>query len=620
MTQDAMRLGRPAAASPGLLANRIAIPPVLLRFGLTAAKYLGLFRIARYVSRNGLRIICYHGFAVADEYKFRSKLFIRGELFRRRIEYLRRKRYPILPLGEAVQALGEGRLPPCATVVTMDDGWRGTYCIGLPLIQEFRIPVTLYVSTYYIEHPMPVFPVALSYLFWRTTASKVELPRGLGTYALSTQAEEADAAAEKFGARLPPADRLCFLREVAKALDVSYDEIENQQLFLTLDEQQLRELAEAGVDIQLHSHRHEWPLDDRNTVEREIGENRRFLERLVTHPLEHFCYPSGVFGLHQGEWLAALGVRSATTIEPGLNYPETSPFALRRLMDGHPVSDVDFEAEISGFMEIVRALRYGYLFSMLQRRFWSHQGSSGSSTQNNDQHQQMGRDIGPAIGQQGSEFYDRLHAESNTPDIGTMYYPLLRKVVSCTRDHGSRSILEVGCGNGFLAEMILREYGGRYRGFDFSPVAVRNASQRTGRHEIFFCGDALDAGSYAGDYDTIVCTEVLEHIDADLDVVRLWRGGTWCVCSVPNFDYPSHVRFFHTSEAVTARYGQLVDIRGVVKVARPLIPDRRITSYLRNLRWSRDDPSRLLGFLGIQTFDRLGGWFLFYGIRRLQDS
>jgi peptidoglycan/xylan/chitin deacetylase (PgdA/CDA1 family) len=350
----------------------------MLRSALTVAKYLGLFQIARYVTRDGLRIICYHGFAVADEYNFRSRLFIRGELFRRRIEYLRRKRYPILPLGEAVQTLGEGRLPACATVVTMDDGWRGVYCVGLPLIREFRIPVTLYVSTYYIEHPMPVFPVALSYLFWRTTASKVDLPRGLGTYALSAQVEEADAAAQKLGARLPPADRLCFLREVAKALDVSYDEIENQQLFLTLDERQLRQLAEAGVDIQLHSHRHEWPLDDRNTVEREIGENRRFLEPVVIHPLEHFCYPSGVFGLHQGEWLAALGVKSATTIEPGLNYPDTSCFALRRLMDGHPVSDVEFEAEISGFMEIVRTLREWRLLSLLRRRFWSPQSSAGT--------------------------------------------------------------------------------------------------------------------------------------------------------------------------------------------------------------------------------------------------
>jgi SAM-dependent methyltransferase len=220
--------------------------------------------------------------------------------------------------------------------------------------------------------------------------------------------------------------------------------------------------------------------------------------------------------------------------------------------------------------------------------------------------------------QQGVDFYNRFHLETNVPETRGLYYPLLRKVVENLQAHGSRSILEVGCGSGFLAEMILMEYGDAYRGFDFSPVAVQNASDRTGHPELFFRGDALDAGSYASDYDTVVCTEVLEHIDADLDVIRLWRDGTWCVCTVPNFDYDGHVRFFRTPDEVAARYSRLIDIRTVIKVARPLIPDRRIRSYLRNLRWSRDDPSRFLGFLGIQTFDRLGGWFLFYGTKSQQ--
>jgi hypothetical protein len=92
-------------------------------------------------------------------------------------------------------------------------------------------------------------------------------------------------------------------------------------------------------------------------IESEIAENRRFLQRAVSYPLEHFCYPSGVYGLHQAEWLAELGVKSATTIEPGLNYRNTSHFALRRLVDGGPVSDIEFAAEMTGFMEVVRVLR-----------------------------------------------------------------------------------------------------------------------------------------------------------------------------------------------------------------------------------------------------------------------
>ena len=218
--------------------------------------------------------------------------------------------------------------------------------------------------------------------------------------------------------------------------------------------------------------------------------------------------------------------------------------------------------------------------------------------------------------QLGADFYDSMHAEVPQSVTRTRYDGLFRKVVANIRNHGSRSILEVGCGSGFLAKMILQEYNGIYRGFDFSAEAIRNASDRTGRPELFFVGDALDSRSYMGDYDTIVCMETLEHVDRDLEIIRLWQGATWCVCSVPNFDYAGHVRFFNTTDEVTTRYGGLIDIEGIIKIPRPIIPDRRISSYLRNLRWSRENFSDLMGFLGIQTFSRLGGWFLFFGHKR----
>jgi hypothetical protein len=40
-----------------------------------------------------------------------------------------------------------------------------------------------------------------------------------------------------------------------------------------------------------------------------------------------------------------------------LNYGHTSRFALRRLVDGGPVSEIEFAAEMTGFMEAVRSLR-----------------------------------------------------------------------------------------------------------------------------------------------------------------------------------------------------------------------------------------------------------------------
>lgn len=63
-----------------MVSDKKLIKSAILRLVLTVVKFLGLFYVARYLTRDGLRIICYHGFAVGEEYKFKSRLFIRKEL------------------------------------------------------------------------------------------------------------------------------------------------------------------------------------------------------------------------------------------------------------------------------------------------------------------------------------------------------------------------------------------------------------------------------------------------------------------------------------------------------------------------------------------------------------
>ena len=78
-----------------------------------------------------------------------------------------------------------------------------------------------------------------------------------------------------------------------------------------------------------------------------------------------------------------------------------------------------------------------------------------------------------------------------------------------------------------------------------------------GKH---YVADATDLASYKHDYDGIVCCEVLEHINEDLQTIRLWKPGTFCVCSVPNFDYPTHARFFRGEREIIERYCKLLII------------------------------------------------------------
>jgi 2-polyprenyl-3-methyl-5-hydroxy-6-metoxy-1,4-benzoquinol methylase len=217
----------------------------------------------------------------------------------------------------------------------------------------------------------------------------------------------------------------------------------------------------------------------------------------------------------------------------------------------------------------------------------------------------------------GHDYYDRLYQRKDVAGGGSaveLYRPLYRAVLLVLQKYGLRAVLEVGCGAGDLAEMIIAK-GIGYSGFDFSPKAIEKARQRNASGN-FFVADAASPASYQTAYDGIVCCEVLEHIDADLSVVDNWRPGSLCICSVPNFGYESHVRYFRSEQEVVSRYGRLIDIRDISRLASSPSAGLTWPEYLRRIRWARNQPKRLLGILGINRFDWFGGWFVFAGRRR----
>jgi SAM-dependent methyltransferase len=220
-----------------------------------------------------------------------------------------------------------------------------------------------------------------------------------------------------------------------------------------------------------------------------------------------------------------------------------------------------------------------------------------------------------------AEYYDKLYSDPGHYGVHfrkSSYYPLFKRVLGELQDAHATSVLEVGCGSGTLAHMIMTLLPQvEYRGFDFSQTAVSRAIARTGRLGALYVGDAKAPEAYIGDYDSIICTEVLEHIDDDLAVIGNWRAGIPCICSVPNFPYEGHVRFFRNEREVQARYGELIDIGSIRRIAKPVMGEGTFRDYLRRLRWSRDDLKKFLGLLGINTFDNLAGWFVFAGRRSI---
>jgi peptidoglycan/xylan/chitin deacetylase (PgdA/CDA1 family) len=333
------------------------------RVFLYLSKYLGLFEFSRLLHRPGLRILCYHGFAMNDEDSFRPKLFIHPRTFERRLRYLSSKNFPVLSLEEGLKKLRGGRLPAGATVVTIDDGFYSTLRCALPLLRSYSFPATVFVTTYYSVNEVPIFRLAIQYMFWKTSLREVNLAHSVlpfaGTISWRNQSEKDRSMWEliQLGeTTLSEAERSELAKTIGTQLRVEYEPIVRQRMLSLLAPSEIRELVKAGLDVQLHTHRHRLPNDE-GAIANEIAENRAVLEPIAGKRLEHLCYPSGIFSENMWEWLAAEGIRSAVTCDPGLNSTRTPNLGLRRFLDGENVHQIEFESEVCGFSDLLRSLR-----------------------------------------------------------------------------------------------------------------------------------------------------------------------------------------------------------------------------------------------------------------------
>lgn len=326
---------------------------------LHGCEALGLFRLTDRYYRKQLRILCYHGFSVADEHEFRPQLFISADTFRRRLRYLSHRRYPVIGLGAAVEGLQSGKNPDRAVVITVDDGFAGTLSVAVPALNAARMTATVYVTTYYVEHQVPVFRLAMQYLFWRAKRVGTSAPEAASHLpGAGMPLERRIWSLIETGERMPDeADRDRLLVQVAGALKIDIADLVRSRKLTLMNPAEVGELFRSGMDVQLHTHRHRFPVGNDTALKRELDENRSRLESMTGHSPQHLCYPSGMFDSSQWPAMEAWGVASATTCIPGLNSAATQRYALTRFLDSEAITDVEFRAEISGFLELLRSLR-----------------------------------------------------------------------------------------------------------------------------------------------------------------------------------------------------------------------------------------------------------------------
>ncbi|MDW6023076.1 polysaccharide deacetylase family protein [Mesorhizobium sp. BAC0120] len=307
--------------------------------------------------RNRLLILCYHGVARADEHLWNPQLYLSPALFEERLQAICRGGFNVVPLGPALQQLHDGELPARSLCITFDDGFADFYSQAYPLLRKYGFPASVYLTSYYSSHQLPVFDVMCSYLLWKGRARTLDSGQfggDLGRVKLASGETRARLTAliRHFAASegLSSSEKDLLLSRLATELGVDYGSTIGSRILHIMSADELRQLDPALVQLELHTHRHRVPLNE-ELFKQEIAENRDYIARITDgrkRPV-HFCYPSGV--THPGflPWLDELGIVSATTCEPGLSSRRCNLLSLPRFLDSSTVSPVEFSAWLAGF-------------------------------------------------------------------------------------------------------------------------------------------------------------------------------------------------------------------------------------------------------------------------------
>jgi peptidoglycan/xylan/chitin deacetylase (PgdA/CDA1 family) len=238
--------------------------------------------------------------------------------------------------------------------LTFDDGYYDFYKVALPILKEFNLPATLYLTTSYVYYNLPCFDAICSYVLWKGRNTTLDLGEIIGEdekFDLSIDAARVAAYDRLIGfawkRKLSEEEKNALAIELSRRLKIDYDALCAKRILHLLNPVEVRNLAAEGIDVQLHTHNHRSPLN-RRLFSKEIEDNRNSIREMTGSWATHFCYPKGNFTDELISWLEEMKIRTATTCDPGLANHNSNPLLLPRLVDTTLLSPVEFEGWLAG--------------------------------------------------------------------------------------------------------------------------------------------------------------------------------------------------------------------------------------------------------------------------------
>lgn len=231
-------------------------------------------------------IINYHRILSAPDPFFESEPDVKT--FRWHMELLANC-FNVLPLDVALKALSSGDVPPRAVCITFDDGYRSIHDFALPILREFGLPATVFVTTGTVDGGT-MWNDTITEAIRRFPGKQLDLRDiGLGQYSVATVHERKHVVGEvtRHSKYLCPQERLSITGKLENLANAPLPNV-------MLSREMIFNLAQNGIEIGGHTISH--PIltkVDNEQAKEEIREGKQQLEAITRKSVRFFAYPNG---------------------------------------------------------------------------------------------------------------------------------------------------------------------------------------------------------------------------------------------------------------------------------------------------------------------------------------
>jgi peptidoglycan/xylan/chitin deacetylase (PgdA/CDA1 family) len=265
-------------------------------------------------------------------------MVVRKQTFHELLKYLK-KGCEIVRVENAFGPRNANGKPRVA--ITFDDGWKDTGAIAFPLVEQYGMPITVFVCPALVDKSSPFWPERI--IAVRRAASAdgdrksqfVDLCRAAGLNDALSSHGDVQIEEENLLSQIKnlSARELQKLVCSAEQLAVHWGNLDTPDQFEgTLDWEELIRLNEGGVSIGSHSQNHSILTQlEESRVAAELVDSKAEIERVLGRPCTLFAYPNGSWSKDVRRSVKEFGYERAFINTPGLWKRDRDPYLIPRV-------------------------------------------------------------------------------------------------------------------------------------------------------------------------------------------------------------------------------------------------------------------------------------------------